>query len=56
MEILCPFHPLEEIDQYLRLTDWFVMKSIGVEESLSRREKTIGGKVGGKCFQEVEME
>ena len=45
MEILCPFHPLEEIDQYLRLTDWFVMeKVLEWKKSLSRREKRLGEK------------
>ncbi|MEW6375952.1 MAG: HD domain-containing protein, partial [Thermodesulfobacteriota bacterium] len=45
MEILCPFHPLEEIDRYLSLTDWFLMeKVLEWERSLSTREKRLGKK------------
>ena len=28
MEILCPYHPLKEIEQYLSLTDWFLMEKV----------------------------
>ena len=45
MEILCPFHPLEEIDRYLLLTDWFVMeKVLEWKKSLSFRERQLGEK------------
>ena len=45
MEILCPFHPLEEIDRYLLLTDWFVMERVlDWEKSLSSRERKLGKK------------
>jgi len=45
MEILCPFHPLEEIDRYLSLTDWFVMeKVLEWERSLSPKERQLGKK------------
>jgi hypothetical protein len=45
MEILCPFHPLEEIDQYLLLTDWFVMeKVLEWQKSLSPQERQLGKK------------
>jgi len=45
MEILCPFHPLEEIDRYLPLTDWFVMESVSQwKRSLSFRERRLGEK------------
>ena len=45
MEILCPFHPLEEIDRYLPLTDWFVMESVSQwKRSLSHRERRLGEK------------
>ena len=45
MEILCPFHPLEEIDRYLPLTDWFVMeKVLDWKRSLSPRERRLGEK------------
>jgi len=45
MEILCPFHPLEQIDRYLPLTDWFVMeKVLEWKTSLSPREKQLGEK------------
>jgi len=45
MEILCPFHPLEEIDRYLSLTDWFLMERV-LEWGKSRvpREKRLGQK------------
>jgi HD superfamily phosphohydrolase len=43
MEILCPFHPLEGIDQYLLLTDWFVMERVlDWKKSLSARERQLG--------------
>ena len=45
MKILCPFHPLEEIDRYLPLTDWFVMERVlEWKKSLSPREKKLGEK------------
>jgi len=45
MEILCPFHPLEEIDRYLSLTDWFVMeKVLEWQKSLSPKERRLGEK------------
>lgn len=45
MEILCPFHPLEELDRYLSLTDWFLMeKVLEWEKSSSPREKRLGRK------------
>jgi HD superfamily phosphohydrolase len=45
MEILCPFHPLEEIDRYLSLTDWFVMERVlEWERSGSPRERRLGKK------------
>ncbi len=45
MEILCPFHPLEEIDRYLSLTDWFLMETVAQwKMSLSTREKRLGKK------------
>jgi len=45
MEILCPFHPLGEIDRYLPLTDWFVMeKVLEWKKSLSFRERQLGEK------------
>ena len=45
MEILCPFHPLEEIDRYLQLTDWFVMERVSEwKESSFPRERQLGGK------------
>jgi HD superfamily phosphohydrolase len=47
MEILCPFHPLEEIDRYLSLTDWFLMeKVLEWGKSLSAREKKLGERWG----------
>jgi HD superfamily phosphohydrolase len=43
MEILCPFHPLEEIDRYLTLTDWFLMeKVLDWKRSLSAQEERLG--------------
>jgi HD superfamily phosphohydrolase len=45
MEILCPFHPLKEIDRYLHLTDWFVMEKVAEwKGSLSSRERQLGEK------------
>ena len=45
MEILCPFHPLEEIDRYLSLTDWFLMeKVLEWKKSSSARERRLGEK------------
>jgi len=45
MEILCPFHPLKEIDRYLQLTDWFVMEKVSEwKKSLSSRERRLGEK------------
>ncbi|HYA93556.1 MAG TPA: HD domain-containing protein [Thermodesulfobacteriota bacterium] len=45
MEILCPFHPAEELDRYLFLTDWSVMeKASEWKVSLSPRERRLGGK------------
>ncbi len=45
MEILCPFHPLKEIDRYLQLTDWFVMERVSEwKGSPSPRERQLGEK------------
>jgi HD superfamily phosphohydrolase len=45
MEILCPFDPMEEIDRYLLLTDWFVMERVlEWKRSLSPRERQLGEK------------
>ena len=45
MEILCPFHPLKEIDRYLQLTDWFVMERVSEwKGSSSPRERQLGEK------------
>ncbi len=45
MEILCPYHPLEEIDRYLSLTDWFLMERVlEWERSPQSREKRLGKK------------
>jgi hypothetical protein len=45
MEILCPYHPVEEIDRYLSLTDWFLMERVlEWERSLQSREKRLGKK------------
>jgi HD superfamily phosphohydrolase len=45
MEILCPFHPLEELDRYLSLTDWFLMeKVLEWEKSSLTRERHLGKK------------
>jgi HD superfamily phosphohydrolase len=45
MEILCPFHPLEELDRYLSLTDWFLMeKVLEWEKSSLPRERRLGKK------------
>ena len=47
MEILCPYHPLKEIDQYLALTDWFLMEKVMEwKRSLSIKEKRLGEKWG----------
>jgi HD superfamily phosphohydrolase len=43
MEILCPFHPLEEIDRYLSLTDWFLMEEVlEWKGSRSAKERRLG--------------
>ena len=45
MEILCPFDPMEELDRYLPLTDWFVMERVlEWKRSLSPRERLLGEK------------
>ena len=45
MDILCPFHPLKELDRYLILTDWFLMeKVLGWKESSSATERRLGEK------------
>ena len=45
MEILCPYHPVEEIDRYLSLTDWFLMERVlEWERSPQSREKRLGKK------------
>ncbi len=45
MEILCPYHPLEEIDRYLSLTDWFIMEKVSEwERSTEPKEKQLGKK------------
>jgi HD superfamily phosphohydrolase len=45
MEILCPYHPVEEIDRYLSLTDWFLMERVlEWERSPQLREKRLGKK------------
>ncbi|MBM4338582.1 MAG: HD domain-containing protein [Deltaproteobacteria bacterium] len=47
MEILCPFHPVKEIDQYLDLTDWFLMEKVMEwKKSLSPKERRLGEKWG----------
>lgn len=47
MEILCPYHPLKEIEQYLNLTDWFLMeKVLEWKRSLSSKERRLGEKWG----------
>jgi HD superfamily phosphohydrolase len=47
MEILCPYHPLKEIDQYLDLTDWFLMEKVMEwKRSLSAKERRLGEKWG----------
>ncbi len=47
MEILCPYHPLKEIEQYLALTDWFLMEKVMEwKKSLSAKEKRLGEKWG----------
>jgi hypothetical protein len=45
MEILCPYHPVEEIDRYLSLTDWFLMERVlEWERSPQPKEKELGKK------------
>lgn len=45
MDILCPYHPLEAIDRYLSLTDWFVMERVSEwGRSASQRERRLGKK------------
>ncbi len=47
LEILCPYHPLKELDQYLALTDWFLMEKVMEwKSSLSLRERRLGEKWG----------
>ncbi|MBM4277913.1 MAG: HD domain-containing protein [Deltaproteobacteria bacterium] len=47
MEILCPYHPLKEIEQYLALTDWFLMEKVMEwKKSRSAKEKRLGEKWG----------
>jgi hypothetical protein len=47
MEILCPYHPVEEIERYLNLTDWFLMEKVREwRKSLSLKEKRLGEKWG----------
>ncbi|MBM4349181.1 MAG: HD domain-containing protein [Deltaproteobacteria bacterium] len=47
MEILCPYHPLKEVEQYLVLTDWFLMERVMEwKQSLSPKEKRLGEKWG----------
>ncbi len=47
MEILCPFHPLKEVEGYLSLTDWFLMEKVTEwKRSLSPKEKRLGEKWG----------
>jgi HD superfamily phosphohydrolase len=47
MEILFPFHPLDELDRYLSLTDWFLMeKVLEWEKSSLPRERRLGRKWG----------
>jgi hypothetical protein len=45
MEILCPYHPMEEIDRYLSLTDWFLMERVREwERSSAPKERRLGKK------------
>jgi HD superfamily phosphohydrolase len=45
MEILCPFHPLEELERYLSLTDWFLMeKVLEWKGSPCAKERRLGWK------------
>jgi HD superfamily phosphohydrolase len=45
MKILCPFHPIEEMDRYVSLTDWYLMEKVGEwEKSLSPKERHLGEK------------
>ena len=47
MEILCPYHPLRDLEQYLALTDWFLMEKVMEwKKSLSTKEKRLGEKWG----------
>ena len=55
MEILCPFHPLEEIDRYLSLTDWFLMEKVLRWKYSIGQGKKIRKKVGGCSFKKVKM-
>jgi HD superfamily phosphohydrolase len=43
MEILCPYHPLKDLDRYLSLTDWFLMeKVLEWQKSSSMTERRLG--------------
>jgi len=45
MEILCPRHPLQEIEQYLHFTDWSLMERVmGWKRSASSKERRLGEK------------
>ncbi len=45
MEILCPYHPAGDIDQYLQLTDWFLMEKVREwKKSLSKRERYLAAR------------
>lgn len=45
MEILCPFNPLEELDRYLSLTDWYLMeKVLEWRKSHLPKERQLGEK------------
>jgi HD superfamily phosphohydrolase len=45
MEILCPFHPLKEIDRFLSLTDWFLMERVlEWKRSSSKKERKLNQK------------
>lgn len=45
MEILCPYHPAKEMDQYLQLTDWSLMEKVREwKTSLSQRERHLAEK------------
>ena len=57
MEILCPYHPVKEIDRYLSLTDWFLMERVlEWEKSLTVEREAAGEEVGSCPFQKIEME